>query len=1180
MPNSIPRQSIPSTSTDPNHLSEPPIKVTSKKRSKSLGGALISRRSDHNLTEPIELTPRKKARRSLVPGKSILKSRPTITGLERSNSDNFMNPAQPHVPSLHHSNSMPSVSDTIRSSYPKPLSQDQVGSTTRQDTQPVEEPTQPKNSTNDDDESGSSSDLDLPNQLLSHRASTASNTTTNFRRVSFAAKAYVRTFGSPMAGVPSSSPLPSPSKNSDQSLGPSVEDEGDNTADMSIDDLSGPASLSQPSNLASSAQISSNTASGPSASAGPGHIPPSNKPSRLSMFASFDQPDLDDEDEDMEEADSLIDQPVKLNSTSGPSTQSHKGLNAALLNQDPVPSVDNIFSQNPSQPSHLRMSDQVPRSPLKNPSVPKPSQPTRTTDSSQVPILSASNPHLSKLPPSLQPVASTTTTLPREETSQDMDITSPPRSMRASTTTDMRPSQIPRPNFAGPTELLKRLKSSRLSMAFPEYLREDVDDTEDVTSATATAPLRSLAPPSASSSNPATQLPDQTTRATAASAEGDGQQKSSRLTLAFPEYADDDESMDIEPSQPSTTVDASSKHSHMDEEGNNAGSSDAKKKSSRLTFALPGFDDEEEDASANHDDSPPTPNQPADLEPSRLSDFLSTNDTPMDEDETPNLIDLGDLSVDQPPPNLPATVQDVASNVPRAGDVSANVISSHSVPNSTTSAFTENLGSVSDVAQERIQQSTLPRPVLPLAPLLLERRMSASPSKRAGRVSSPRPRRSMDPSLVENAPVFNKTRLSIMSTPPPDPPAIQAEQLVTNPSQQATVDTSSAAHTPLPSISLKEFFEQAELRFINLAQPRVRQDQPIQPNTEGETASFSGQIYAGMITIPKLRALGTAARTLRSKTESLESMTAEHSRELEINSKRSEVLMRWFELKKDGNQTDGQLASLLNQLRIEKTCAELEAKKGAIEFDLKNREEYRNELAIRRMKLDRDLEMVRKVGEVIAPCMDELRTKKQKLVEEIQKRRAKNEEIEKCDKGLLDALKEETKDLGMAVEVMRGTLAESEFEKTVWKDKVEEMASEKKELLVQIGQWKKKGDGKGLECTTQELVRLKNEFVVLQNMMAWEMVRFDHDRLEFLFWSQIGIVFLLESVDRHKNNELRKVRQIELKWKEKTKPENRSTLSDHDVVRQRIDEFFFNRIDERFRDRSFQYSERVKVCEV
>lgn len=56
--------------------------------------------------------------------------------------------------------------------------------------------------------------------------------------------------------------------------------------------------------------------------------------------------------------------------------------------------------------------------------------------------------------------------------------------------------------------------------------------------------------------------------------------------------------------------------------------------------------------------------------------------------------------------------------------------------------------------------------------------------------------------------------------------------------------------------------------------------------------------------------------------------------------------------------------------------------------------------------------------------------------------------------------------------------------------------------------------------------------------MTWEMVRFDHERLEFLFWSQIGNVLLFESVDRHKTNEFRKVRQIELKWKEKKNPEN------------------------------------------
>lgn len=55
--------------------------------------------------------------------------------------------------------------------------------------------------------------------------------------------------------------------------------------------------------------------------------------------------------------------------------------------------------------------------------------------------------------------------------------------------------------------------------------------------------------------------------------------------------------------------------------------------------------------------------------------------------------------------------------------------------------------------------------------------------------------------------------------------------------------------------------------------------------------------------------------------------------------------------------------------------------------------------------------MVRKLGTVVAPRLNGLVEGRQGLIEEIKRRKAKNEELERCDQDLLRALKEETKDL-------------------------------------------------------------------------------------------------------------------------------------------------------------------------
>jgi hypothetical protein len=203
------RQSI-STSTAlatgggrPTTASSSNVSLPLKKRSKSLGGAhklLIHEQRDEQ-----ELTPRKKARRSLVssiihslksattettieeltqnheqqlPGKSILKSRPTITGLVRTTSDNTLSLTQT-LPSFLNEIGPASSSQPTEQSQSLPQSHQAENQHHQQDE-------------NQQQQADNSSDMDLSDDHAFHRSSLGSNTTTMLRRVSFAAKAHVR----------------------------------------------------------------------------------------------------------------------------------------------------------------------------------------------------------------------------------------------------------------------------------------------------------------------------------------------------------------------------------------------------------------------------------------------------------------------------------------------------------------------------------------------------------------------------------------------------------------------------------------------------------------------------------------------------------------------------------------------------------------------------------------------------------------------------------------------------------------------------------------------------------------------------------------------------------------------------------------------------------------------------
>lgn len=163
---------------------------------------------------------------------------------------------------------------------------------------------------------------------------------------------------------------------------------------------------------------------------------------------------------------------------------------------------------------------------------------------------------------------------------------------------------------------------------------------------------------------------------------------------------------------------------------------------------------------------------------------------------------------------------------------------------------------------------------------------SASPSRRLSgslsgspkklRLSFASPRRSTVPVTPSHSSNQDTSRLTAGNPPsnPTDPftttketdSDIRQSSQFNLHSNLSTRDRSSSVLPPPPQpsppptlISLNEFFEQAEIRFISLSQPRVRnhdqQEHPHISEAQQRTSSFAQQIYAGMVKIPRLRLL-------------------------------------------------------------------------------------------------------------------------------------------------------------------------------------------------------------------------------------------------------------------------------------------------------------------------------------
>ncbi|KAH9459552.1 hypothetical protein Pst134EA_019697 [Puccinia striiformis f. sp. tritici] len=1243
----------PRLSANPAPISKP----TLKKRSKSLGGAALEQkilrdrnRDSEGLTIDFDLTPRKKARRSLVPGKSILKSRPGL-GLERTTSDNTL--------TLHsHSYPLPS----LPSSYGLELTSSQltdqfsnIPATTLSQPTPARQDREnysPSDNNNNDDDADNSSDMDLSDDQGLHRSSLGSNTATLLRRVSFAAKAHVRTFGSPLVDPDCSMASSTASAPSNElpyeppipSSGVTNSPEGDQTADMSIDN-SLTNDRMDPRQPPETHQATSNHIK---------HDQPSSrdafnqaKASRLSMaipgFGSYD----DDEDEDEDEG-GEAQRTEDLN-------KDHNGAQSVGANQAsdpshaPLKTAENQLNPSTSQEDQDHSQDMditTPFQPIPTNTIhPRQEEPSghiqrpKSSVQSGIPRLQSSATNYQQR----QAFKSSrlSVALPEylrgnrpDETENLEDSPTPSLSTGPTQPAGSTPAITPQPP---PNDEKRRaMKTSRLSVALPEYLRAGLaDDTDDIPASTvqSTSVSKSVSQSAPQSLN--NNFPDQNQSNAIIPQDKHTEKvkstKASRLTnfLGFSqedEVPDDDEELE----DPNTNNQPSENRMDPENPLEPPPPRNHSNKPSRLTQHFPTWDDLSRELDNAREADPGPSLYSEDSEPvtrknkSRISEFLQPADSSDIEESNSPLIDYRDPTPNQRS-SRPSTSQ---SSLPVPGlqniqehedlinmsfedDTQFRKVqgintsnSGSALPGSSRSGLSIRTTSVEPLSRAGSFPRTSLEPALPRLSAIrgLPHASSASPSRRLSgslsgspkrvRLSFASPRRStfsigaLNQSSREDSVSMGDLPRSKSTDPstsvresesdthqPPGSSHSQTNQHL--PAREHQLHSSSMpppSSRPVPPsptlISLNEFFEQAEIRFISLSQPRVRnydqQEHPHLSDAQSRMSNFAQQIFAGMVKIPRLRLLESSSRTLRQKTEILDFATKEHESEISRNAHRYKLLQDWVVLQQrqaQSSQSNSQtsqkhaedLNQMMNQLRLKKNWVEMSAKQDSHLFDIDMWKTYQANLAQRTTKLSQDLERMRRLDSIVRPATESLRDRKQNLTEEIRRRKQKLAEIESCDQGMLKALKEEAKDLAAVTEANRRALAESEFERNLWLEKFAELEAEKKEHVKKIEQMKLDPD-QSQKCTVQELIRLKNELITIQAMMGWEMGEFEDNMMTFTFLSIIGVTFHLDPLSP--GQAYRNVGRVELCWKSPT------TLAEQekDLEAYMVEQFFFGHL--------------------
>ncbi|PLW55622.1 hypothetical protein PCANC_03500 [Puccinia coronata f. sp. avenae] len=1235
------------------------VSLPLKKRSKSLGGAhklLIHEQRDEQ-----ELTPRKKARRSLLPGKSILKSRPTITGLVRTTSDNTLTLTQT-LPSFLNEIGPASSSQPTEQSQSLPQSHQAENQHHQQDE-------------NQQQQADNSSDMDLSDDHAFHRSSLGSNTTTLLRRVSFAAKAHVRTFGSPLvdpdSSMASSTPSAQPANDSPQQPASSgVEtntNEADQTSDMSLD--------SSPANNPTSVETQQPThdlINSPSQDAFK-----QAKASRLSMAIRGLGYNNDDDDEDEDEEDQEEDNEASS------SNKQDTNIYQQSTNVNPVDMSAKAANPSSSQEED-RSQDPTPFQPIPSNIIHHTQQqhhPSRSLPDPKLVAIYSGIPRLQSLVARDQqrPISKSSrlsAVLPEylrdnrpDETENLDDTTTTPASL---STAPAPPAVIPSSHPLSNEQDRRAWKSSRLSVALPR-----ADDTEDVPSATLQS--SSLAPaacnPTLQASGPRTL--DQPRAEPNKPVEKAKSAKASRITTFLGFSQDQDESLDEQSPENLNTTNQQSNEQRDEPAAAEVAAAPAatlSKKPSRVTQLFSDWDDlsRELDNARDGASEPFPPSE--DVEPtakkhrSRISEFVQPHEDSSDVDDDDEqqqhesaLIDFHDTSpplphaaASRPAGHRASLFKTVRPHDTRPYEDLIDIGADNTSQEPSTSHGTNiRLSVLPESSQSRLSllpsfepistaAGSFPRvslePALPrLSSIRSSQRLSsASPSRRLSgslsgspqklRFSFGSPRRSAlsgrtsNPSNLNDSTRDGAVYSRSTSTDPftsvkeSDSEMNRGSQLHLPshysssrelvPSRSPSIlppqpfHPSPAAPAPAPSsprfISLNEFFEQAEIRFISLSQPSLRsydqQDLAHASDAHPRPASLAQQIYAGMVKIPRMQLLSSTSRALRQKTEFLDVVTREHEEAIAQSGRGCRLLQQWETLRHQQQaqrqtqhphqapQKPGdQLAHLMNQLQLAKSRVEIVAKREALLTDIDAWNNYRAELATRTAKLSHDLDMMRKLDSVVKPSTESLRERKQNLVEEIRRRRQKISEIENCDQNLLKALKEEAKDLAAETEANRRALAESELERDLWLGKFAELEEEKREHTQRIEQMKQDPE-QSEKCTVQELTRLNNEFVMLQKMMGWEMVRFEQTSLAFTFMSTMAIVFHLGPLAPGPGGR-RLVSKIELRWTPPATTDSDSMIM-KDPLRAAVLHFFFRHLAAHYEGKDLQGRVKEYVQEI
>ncbi|KIK98328.1 hypothetical protein PAXRUDRAFT_823971 [Paxillus rubicundulus Ve08.2h10] len=305
-----------------------------------------------------------------------------------------------------------------------------------------------------------------------------------------------------------------------------------------------------------------------------------------------------------------------------------------------------------------------------------------------------------------------------------------------------------------------------------------------------------------------------------------------------------------------------------------------------------------------------------------------------------------------------------------------------------------------------------------------------------------------------------------------------------------------------PQISVEQFFEMTGIRFMDeIAAPRRSTIHPsaLRPSrrasTEGEIP-LAEYVIAMAVDVPQLELYTHVSRDLQAWIERIKEIYKEAEEEA---LKMTPQLFQEFVTADENGQ-----AELLHQLKLIKVHNHAQAKSEWYDWKTQWVEQLYQKADEGFENMEADARLLEGIIRQTQDMIPALQREYDQLMDELAKEKAEVAELEGCDQDYLNELKATIAEQGVELDTFRADVEEATAKLDRLHEKLEEVEMQKKEATVAIEN-AERGIHLQKNSTRAEVFQLKDELEALENLHMWKATKISPDLFEFTFASSYSV---------------------------------------------------------------------------